>query len=101
MNFEFQNPTHLIFGAGTLSRLGEVASRYGKKALIVTGGGSVKRSGVFDKAVSSLNAAGVAHAHCDGVEPNPRITSVRRGAHRSPVSRGKRPVAGDRRQRHF
>ena len=80
MNFEFYNPTHLIFGAGTLSKLGEVASKYGKKALIVTGGGSVKRSGVFDKAVSSLTTAGVAYAECDGVEPNPRITTVRRGA---------------------
>ena len=80
MNFEFHNPTHLIFGAGTLSQLGEVVSRYGKRALIVTGGGSVKRSGIFDKAISSLNAAGVAYAECNSVEPNPRITSVRRGA---------------------
>ena len=80
MNFEFHNPTHLIFGAGTLSQLGEETSKHGKKALIVTGGGSIKRSGIFDKAVSSLNAAGVAYAECDGVEPNPRITSVRRGA---------------------
>jgi alcohol dehydrogenase YqhD (iron-dependent ADH family) len=80
MKFEFHNPTHLIFGAGTLSRLGEAASKHGKKALIVTGGGSVKRSGVFDKAVASLKAAGVAYAECEGVEPNPRITSVRRGA---------------------
>jgi alcohol dehydrogenase YqhD (iron-dependent ADH family) len=80
MKFEFYNPTHLIFGAGSLAHLGEIAGRYGKKALIVTGGGSVKRSGVFDKAVSSLNAAGVAYAECSGVEPNPRITTVRRGS---------------------
>lgn len=80
MKFEFYNPTHLIFGAGSLARLGEVAGRYGKKALIVTGGGSVKRSGVFDKAMSSLNAADVAYAECSGVEPNPRITTVRRGS---------------------
>ena len=80
MNFEFHNPTHLIFGAGTLSRLGEVVSKHGKKALIVTGGGSVKRNGTFDRAVASLKAAGVAFAECDGVEPNPRITTVRRGA---------------------
>jgi len=80
MIFEFHNPTHLIFGAGILSKLGEEVSKHGKKALIVTGGGSVKRSGVFDKAVSSLNTAGVAYAECDGVEPNPRITSVKRGA---------------------
>jgi alcohol dehydrogenase YqhD (iron-dependent ADH family) len=80
MDFEFYNPTRLIFGSGILSRLGELASKHGKKALIVTGGGSVKHSGIFDKAVSSLNAAGVAFAQCDGIEPNPRITSVRRGA---------------------
>jgi len=38
MNFEFQNPTHLIFGAGSIIKLGEVTRQYGKKALIVTGG---------------------------------------------------------------
>jgi alcohol dehydrogenase len=80
MKFEFRNPTHLIFGAGTLSRLGEVVRNHGKKALIVTGGGSIKRSGVFDRAVASLKDASVTIAECSGVEPNPRITSVARGA---------------------
>ncbi|HBG19591.1 MAG TPA: alcohol dehydrogenase [Desulfobulbaceae bacterium] len=80
MKFEFHNPTRLIFGAGTLSQLGEVARKHGKKALIVTGGGSVKRSGAFDRAVASLKAAGVAVAECAGVEPNPQIASVIRGA---------------------
>lgn len=79
MNFEFYNPTKLIFGAGTLSRLGQAASEYGKKALLVTGGGSVKRSGVFDRAVASLESAGLTCAECAGIEPNPRISSVRRG----------------------
>lgn len=79
MNFEFYNPTHLIFGAGTLSRLGEVVSKHGKKALVVTGGGSVKQSGVFNRAVESLQAAGITFAECSGVEPNPKITSVKRG----------------------
>jgi len=80
MNFEFHNPTHLIFGAGKLSQLGKVAGKQGKKALLVTGGSSVKRSGVFDRSMASLKDAGVAVAECSGVEPNPRITSVRRGA---------------------
>ena len=80
MNFEFVNPTRMVFGAGNISRLGELASQYGTKALIVTGGGSVKKSGAFDKAVASLKAAGVDFAECSGVEPNPRITSVQRGA---------------------
>jgi alcohol dehydrogenase YqhD (iron-dependent ADH family) len=79
MKFEYYNPTHLIFGAGSLARLGEVTGAYGKKAMIVTGGGSVKRSGVFDRAVASLTAAGVSFVECDGVEPNPRLSSVARG----------------------
>ena len=80
MNFEFHNPTRLIFGAGTLSRLGEVAREKGKRALLVTGGGSVKRNGVFDRAVASLKEAGVSVVECPDVEPNPRIASVARGA---------------------
>jgi alcohol dehydrogenase YqhD (iron-dependent ADH family) len=80
MNFEFQNPTHLIFGARALSRLGEVVSGCGPRALLVTGGGSVKRSGAFERAVTSLKAAGVSVAECAGVEPNPRLSSVVRGA---------------------
>src|SRR5690242_14331440 len=80
MNFEYNNPTHLIFGAGSLSRLGETVRSLGKRALLVTGGGSVKRSGVFERAVASLKAAGVSFAECAGVEPNPRISTVVRGA---------------------
>lgn len=80
MKFEFSNPTRLIFGAGALSRLGELAKPYGKKALLVTGGGSVKRNGAFEKAVSSLLNADISIAECSGVEPNPRISTVKRGA---------------------
>lgn len=80
MKFEFRNPTHLVFGAGSLSRLGEMVGAHGKKALLVTGGGSVKRNGTFDRAVSSLKASGIAVAECSGVEPNPRLSTVQRGA---------------------
>ncbi len=80
MQFEYYNPTHMIFGAGSLARIGEVASKYGKTALVVTGSGSVKRNGTFDKLTKSLTDAGVAIFECDGIEPNPRISSVRRGA---------------------
>jgi alcohol dehydrogenase len=63
-----------------LSRLGEIVREHGKRALLVTGGGSVKRSGAFDRAVSSLKAAGISVAECSGVEPNQRLSSVVRGA---------------------
>jgi len=79
MKFEFQNPTRLVFGTGALSRLGELVRPFGSRALLVTGGGSVKKSGVFDRAVSSLKSAGVSVTECSGIEPNPRISSVIRG----------------------
>jgi alcohol dehydrogenase YqhD (iron-dependent ADH family) len=50
------------------------------KVIVVTGGGSVKRNGTFDRAVASLEQAGVTVVECPGIEPNPRITSVARGA---------------------
>jgi alcohol dehydrogenase len=53
VKFEFQNPTHLVFGVGTLSQLDEVVRKHGTKAPVVTGGGSVKRGGAFDRAVAS------------------------------------------------
>ena len=80
MNFDYYNPTRLVFGAGSFPRLGEVAAGLGQKALIVTGGGSVKRNGTFDRAIESLKAASVDFAECTGIEPNPRISSVARGA---------------------
>lgn len=80
MNFEFYNPTRLVFGAGSLARLGEVVKAIGSRALLVIGGGSVKRNGTFSRAVTSLEQAGVTWVECAGIEPNPRITSVVRGA---------------------
>ena len=79
MKFSFYNPTRLYFGAGQLSRLGEVTRQKGQRALLVTGGGSVKRSGVFERAVASLTDAGISYVECSGIEPNPRLNSVIRG----------------------
>lgn len=80
MDFEFSNPTRMVFGAGKIAELGAKAKVYGSTALLVTGGGSVKANGTYDKAVASLEASGIKVVGCDGIEPNPRITSVRRGA---------------------
>ncbi|NTU97268.1 MAG: iron-containing alcohol dehydrogenase [Chlorobiaceae bacterium] len=80
MKFTYHNPTRLIFGAGTLAQLGTEVRAYGKKALLVTGGGSIRRSGTFQRAVKSLEQAGVSFVECSGVEPNPRLSTVKRGA---------------------
>ena len=79
MNFEFYNPTKVLFGKGNLEKLGEVVKAFGNKALLVTGGGSIKRNGTFDKAIASLKKANVEIVECDGIEPNPKISSVRKG----------------------
>ncbi|SFM60166.1 iron-containing alcohol dehydrogenase [Thermodesulforhabdus norvegica] len=78
MRFEFFNPTRIIFGAGSVEQLGDAVRHYGKKALLVIGGGSVKRSGAFDRAVSSLEKAGVSVVEFSGIEPNPRLSTVKR-----------------------
>lgn len=76
MKFKYYNPTRLIFGVGSLEQLGSEASKFGKKALLVTGRGSVKKSGAFDKAVASLKEHGVSLVEFSGVQPNPRLSTA-------------------------
>ncbi|MFI2858441.1 iron-containing alcohol dehydrogenase [Paenibacillus sp. JSM ZJ436] len=77
--FEFYNPTTLIFGKGKLSSLPAEVSKYGKKVLLVYGGGSIKRSGLYDQTLSLLKEAGAEVTELAGVEPNPRLSTVHRG----------------------
>ncbi len=78
-NFTFWNPTKLIFGKGQLEQLKTEIPRYGKKVLVVYGGGSIKRSGLYDKIMNLLNEINAQVYELPGVEPNPRITTARKG----------------------
>ena len=78
-NFTFWNPTKLIFGKGQLEQLKSEIPRYGKKVLVVYGGGSIKRSGLYDKVINLLNEINAQVFELPGVEPNPRITTARKG----------------------
>lgn len=78
-NFVYDIPTIVYFGKGQIEKLGELASGIGKRALIVYGGGSIKKNGLFDTAKSLLEKSGVEYFEFGGVEPNPRIESVRKG----------------------
>ena len=80
MTFNYNLPVNLIFGRGRSSGLGKYTSAYGKKALIVTGKGSTKRSGLLDRAVAWLNEAGVESVIFDKATPNPLTTTVMEGA---------------------
>lgn len=78
-NFSFYNPTKIVFGRGTVSQLGELAGAYGKRILLVYGGGSIKRIGLYDQVMEQLNGIGAQVVELAGVEPNPRLTTVQRG----------------------
>lgn len=79
-SFVFENPTRLIFGAGQIKMLREEAGRLGKRVLLVYGGGSIKRNGIYDDVMQALGAAGVQAEELAGVDPNPRLSTVRLGA---------------------
>lgn len=78
-NFNFHNPTELLFGKGLVEKVGDKVKEYGEKVLLVTGGGSVKRIGLYDKVIKSLKEAGIEVFELSGIKPNPRISSVREG----------------------
>ncbi|GGJ17566.1 iron-containing alcohol dehydrogenase [Paenibacillus hunanensis] len=78
-SFEFYNPTRLIFGKGQLETLKREVPKYGKNVLLVYGGGSIKRSGLYDEVIAKLNEAGATVTELAGVEPNPRLTTVHKG----------------------
>ncbi len=77
-NFMFYVPTRIYFGKGQISHLSELKN-YGTKVLLVYGGGSIKRNGIYDNAVRILKDAGVSVYELSGVEPNPKIETVRKG----------------------
>ena len=80
MNFEYFTPTKVVFGKGTVDKVGElVKAQGGTKVLIHYGGGSVKKTGLLDRVKAALDGAGIAHVELGGVVPNPRISLVREG----------------------
>lgn len=79
-NFVFQNTTKIYFGKGQLVHLADELKQYGTRVLLTYGGGSIKRIGLYDSIVSSLNESGFTVFELPGIEPNPRHTTVNKGA---------------------
>ena len=71
---------NIVFGSGKVLETGELTKPYGKKALIVTGKSSAKKSGLYDKVNDSLKAAGLETALFDKVSQNPLTTTAQEGA---------------------
>jgi len=78
-NFTYSIPTKVYFGKGQISHLTELKES-GNKVLLVYGGGSIKKAGIYDTAMKLLADAGLSVFELAGVEPNPRIQTVRKGA---------------------
>lgn len=76
-NFVFHNPTKLVFGKGTVEKIGEYLKKDGiKKVLLLYGGGSIKKNGVYEKVVRSLTEHGIEKVEVSGVRPNPVLSKV-------------------------
>ncbi len=78
-NFVFSNPTKLYFGEESLNYLNEELPKYGKNVQLVYGGGSIKRTGIYDKVVEILEANGKEIFEDGGVMPNPTIEKLYEG----------------------
>ncbi len=79
-DFIFHNADKIYFGKNQLGNLPDELARFGKKVLMVYGGGSIKRSGLYDAVKNLLAENGLEMFELSGVEPNPRHTTVNRGA---------------------
>ena len=79
-SFIYDIPTKVYFGENQLSNLGPELSRFGKRVLLTYGGGSIKKTGLYDKVVAEIKAAGLSLFELGGIAPNPHIDSVREGA---------------------
>ena len=79
IDFTFENPTRIHFGKNALSNLTAEVKRYGSRILLVYGGGSIKRIGLYDQVMNILNAENAQVWEIAGVQPNPRLSLVYKG----------------------
>ncbi|MBN3556578.1 iron-containing alcohol dehydrogenase [Fictibacillus nanhaiensis] len=75
----YYNPTRLVFGKNQIQTLKDELGKFGKKVLVVYGGGSIKRNGLFDEVMNELKKMDAEVSELSGVEPNPRVSTVRKG----------------------
>ncbi len=76
-NFRFNAYTEILFGREQIENLSKSIAVYGKNVLLAYGGGSIKKNGIYDKIIELLKDFNV--VEMSGIEPNPRIESVRKG----------------------
>lgn len=79
-NFVFKSPTEFVFGKGVENQVGEYLKKYGaKKVFVHYGGKSAKASGLLDRVFQSITGAGLSYVELGGVQPNPVLSTVKKG----------------------
>ncbi|MBP3793939.1 MAG: iron-containing alcohol dehydrogenase [Ruminococcus sp.] len=78
-NFSYHNPTKLYFGEESLGFLKQELANYGKNVLVVYGGGSIKKNGLYQEIMEILKGCGKNVAEVSGVMPNPTADKLREG----------------------
>lgn len=78
-NFSYCNPTKLYFGDESLNYLNTELSKYGKNVVLIYGGGSIKKNGIYDEVVQILKDNGKNVAEIAGVMPNPTLPKLYEG----------------------
>nr|MCR5372931.1 iron-containing alcohol dehydrogenase [Solobacterium sp.] len=78
-NYVHSIPTKVYFGKGSISHLDEALKPFGKNVLLTYGGGSIKKTGLYDEVMKILNDGGYTVTELSGIDPNPRIESVAKG----------------------
>lgn len=78
-NFSYCNPTKLYFGEDSLQHLNEELPKYGKNIVLVYGGGSIKKNGIYDEVIEILKRQEKNVAEIEGVMPNPTLAKLYEG----------------------
>ena len=78
-NFSYCNPTKLYFGEGTVKFLNDELPKYGKNVVLIYGGGSIKKNGIYQTVIDILNQNGKTVTEIAGVMPNPTVDKLYEG----------------------
>ncbi len=78
-NFEFYNPTKVYFGKDEVNKVGKLVKEFGSKVLLVYGKGSIKKTGLYERVINLLEKEEITVFELGGIDPNPRIESIRLG----------------------
>ena len=78
-NFVYSNPTKLYFGENSLDYLKTELANYGSNIMLVYGGGSIKKNGIYDQVTAILKECGKTVFEDSGVMPNPTVQKLYEG----------------------